>query len=51
MRITFDDKEYIAKVLFDDAEVIEKAAVKYEAPILISGSHTGRGYFELLGTC
>lgn len=50
-KITFDDKEYNVKVLFDDSEVIEKPATKYEGPLVVSGSQTGRGYIETVGTC
>ena len=50
-KLTFDDKEYIVKSMFDDSEVIEKLAIKYEGPAVVSGSHTGRGYIEVMGTC
>lgn len=50
-KLSFDGKEYDIKAVFEDNEVIERPTIKLDAPLVVTGSGNGRGYYEMIGTC
>lgn len=49
--VTFDNKSYTVKPIYDSGEIFEKSGIRYIVPIIVSGSGTGRGFVETFGTC
>jgi len=49
--VTFDNKSYSLKPIYDNGEVFEKSGIRYVVPITVSGAGTGRGFMETFGTC
>ena len=49
--VTFDNKVYNLKTIYDKGEVFEKSGIRYMVPIIVSGAGNGIGFIETFGAC
>jgi predicted secreted hydrolase len=49
--LRFENKQYLIQAVHPEGEMVERAFIKYETPIIVSGTETGRGFIESMGTC